>query len=320
MKYCLLSILLLAFMPFGASVYAQDWPQKPIRIIVPFGAGSADTAARLVADGLRQRFGKVVVVDNRPGAGQNVGASVLARSAPDGYTVMVTAPGPLVINQFLHSKLEFDPYAFAPILLLTTDPLVFVVNSKSKFTTLKAFLDEAKARPGKYTYASAGAGATSHMMSAVLFAMAGVDVIHIPYKGGSEAATALLAGHVDFLASSPVTAVPQIQSGAFRPLAVSATAGAPVLPGVPSVAAAGVPGYDYATWLAIVGPPGLPPELANRIASAVEEIFKSDELRRKLSTFGSQYAGGGPKRLADWIQKERVRWKLAVEASGAKAQ
>ncbi len=315
-----LLVALFALMSWSVSVAAQEWPQKQVRIIVPFGAGSADTAARLLADGLRQRYGKVVVVENRPGAGQNVGAGVLSRATPDGSTIMVTAPGPLAINQFLYSKLEFDPHAFVPITLLTTDPLVFVVNAKSPFKTLKTFLDEAKQHPGKYSYASAGAGATSHMMTAILFAMAGVDVTHVPYKGGAEAAHALLAGHVDFLASSPVSAVPQIQGGNFRPLAVSARSGAAILPGIAPAATSGVPGYDYSTWLAIVGPPGLPAELAARISSAVEDVFKSQELRSKLSTFGSQYEGGGPQRLADWIKVERVKWKASVEASGAKAQ
>lgn len=310
---------LLVLLSVNACAGAQ-WPQKPLRIIVPFGAGSADTAARLLADGLRQRYGKVVVVENRPGAGQNVGAGVLARATPDGATIMVTAPGPLVINQFLYSRLEFDPHAFAPITLLTTDPLVFVVNTKSPFRTLQAFLDEARQHPGKRSYASAGAGATSHMMTAILFAMAGVEVTHVPYKGGAEAALALLAGHVDFLASSPVSAVPQIQGGTFRPLAVSAKSGAAILPGIAPVASAGVAGYDYATWLAVVGPPLLPAGIAAQISDAVEAVFKSPELRNKLSTFGSQYEGGGPRRLADWIAAERVKWQASVEASGAKAQ
>jgi len=310
----------LALWACSAPIAAQEWPQKPVRIIVPFGAGSADTAARLLAEGLRQRYGKVVVVENRPGAGQNVGAAVLFRATPDGATIMVTAPGPLVINQFLYPKLEFDPHAFVPVILLTTDPLVFVVNSRAPFRTLQAFIDEAKRNPGKYTYASAGAGATSHMMTAILFSMAGVDVTHVPYKGGAEAAHALLAGHVDFLASSPVSAVPQIQGGTFRPLAVTAKGGAAILPGIAPAAVSGVPGYDYATWLAIVGPPNLPTDVAERIAAAVEEVFRSQELRNKLSTFGSQYEGGTPKRLAEWIRSERVKWKASVEASGAKAQ
>ena len=304
----------------SSAAESQKWPTRPVRIIVPFGAGSADTAARLLADGLRQRHGGVIVVENRPGAGQNVGAGVLARATADGTAIMVTAPGPLVINQFLYTRLEFDPYAFTPITLLTTDPLVFVVNAKSPFKTLQAFLDDARRNPGKRSYASAGVGATSHMMAAILFAMAGVDVTHVPYKGGAESALALLSGHVDFLASSPVSAVPQIQAGAFKALGVSAKAGAAILPGVAPVATSGVPGYDYATWLAVVGPPQLPAPMAQHISNAIEDVFKSQELRNKLSTFGSQYEGGGPKRLADWIKEERVKWKASVEASGTKGQ
>ena len=302
------------------SAHAADWPARPVRIIVPFGAGSADTAARLLAEGLRQRSGKVVVVENRPGAGQNIGAGVLYRATADGSTIMVTAPGPLVINQFLYPRLEFDPHAFTPVTLLTTDPLVFVVNSKSPFKSLQSFIDEAKRNPGKHSYASAGAGATSHMMTAILFAMAGVEVIHVPYKGGAEAALALLAGHVDFLASSPVSAVPQIQGGTFRPLAVSAKAEAAILPGIAPVANSGVAGYDYATWLAVVAPPNVAPAIAQQISNAIEDVFKVRELRNKLSVFGSQYEGGGPLRLANWIKDERVKWKASVEASGAKAQ
>ena len=301
-------------------VAAQDWAPKPLHIIVAFGAGSADTAARLLAEGLRQHFGLTAIVENHPGAGQNVGAALLSRAKPDGATIMVTAPGPLVINEFLYSKLEFDPRSFVPITLLTTDPLVFAVNSKSPYKTLKDFIDAAKQQPGRFTYASAGAGATSHMMSAALFRMAGVEVTHIPYKGGAEAAYALIAGQVDFLASSPVSAVPQIQSGVFRPLAVSAKSGAAILPGIAPAAIAGVPGYDYATWLAVVGPPQLPAGVATAIANAVETVFKEQKLRDTLSTYGSQYEGGGQKRLADWIRDERVRWKAAVEASGATAQ
>lgn len=313
------SFCLALMLAAGTIAHAQEWPQKPVRIIVPFGSGSADTAARLLGDGLKQRTGRVVSVENRPGAGQNVGAAALYRSAPDGYTLMVTAPGPLAINQYLYPTLEFNPQAFSPIMLLTTDPLAFVVNAKSKYTSLKSFLDEARRNPGKLSYGSAGAGATSHMMTAVLFAMAGVDVIHVPYKGGNEAATALLGSQVDFLASSPVSAVPQIQAGTFRPLAVSAARGAPVLPTIPSVHDAGVPGYDYATWLAVVAPPQLPADLGNRIAATIEEAFTED-LRKRLGTFGSVYEGGTPRRLAEWIQKERVKWKAAVDASGAKAE
>ena len=287
---------------------------------MPFGSGSADTAARLIADGLRQSLGITTIVENRPGAGQNVGASVLAHARPDGATIMVTAPGPLAINEFLYPKLDFDPAAFTPITLLTTDPLVFVVSSKSPFRTLQAFLDDARRHPNLYSYASAGAGATSHMMSAMLFRMAGVEVTHIPYKGGSEAAYALVSGQVDFLASSPVSAVPLIQSGTFVPLAVSASRGAAILPGVAPAATAGVPGYDYATWLAVVGPPQLPAVTAEKIADAIEAVFRSTDQRKALSAYGSNYEGGGPKRLASWIKDERAKWKQAVAVSGAKAE
>ena len=158
------------------------------------------------------------------------------------------------------------------------------------------------------------------MMTAILFAMAGVDVTHVPYKGGAESALALLSGHIDFLASSPVSAVPQIQGGTFRPLAVTARAGMAVLPGVAPAATAGVPGYDYATWLAVVAPPKVASATAQQIANAIEDIFKSPDLRAKLSAFGSQYEGGGPQRLANWIKDERVKWKASVEASGVKSQ
>jgi len=309
----------IAMAPVNAASITK-WPEKAVRIIVPFGAGSADAAARIIAEGIRQSTGKVVVVENRPGAGQNVGAGVLYRATPDGATLMVTAPGPLVINQFIYPKLEFDPHAFTPVMLLTTDPLVFVVNTKSPFKTLQAFIDDAKKNPRKRTYGSAGAGATSHMMTAILFAMAGVDIIHVPYKGGAESALALLSGHIDFLASSPVTAVPQIQGGTFRPLAVTAKDGMAVLPDVAPAATAGVPGYDYATWLAVIAPPKVAPATAQQVANEIEDIFKSTELRAKLSAFGSKYEGGGPKRLANWIKDERVKWKASVEASGAKSQ
>lgn len=320
MTACILASIALPSAQAAQITQVTEWPEKAARIIVPFGAGSADTAARIIADGLRQRTGKVVVVENRPGAGQNVGAGVLYRATPDGATIMVTAPGPLVINQFIYPKLEFDPHAFTPVMLLTTDPLVFVVNAKSPFKTLQAFIDDAKKNPGKRTYGSAGAGATSHMMTAILFAIAGVDVTHVPYKGGAESALALLSGHIDFLASSPVSAVPQIQGGTFRPLAVTAKAGMAVLPAVPPAATSGVPGYDYATWLAVVAPPKVTPAVAQRIADVIEEIFKSPEVRTRLSAFGSQYEGGGPQRLANWIKDERVKWKASVEAAGVKSQ
>ncbi len=309
----------MAIKPAQAAQVAE-WPEKAVRIIVPFGAGSADTAARIIAEGIRQRTGKVVVVENRPGAGQNVGAGVLYRATPDGATIMVTAPGPLVINQFIYPRLEFDPHALTPVMLLTTDPLVFVVNAMSPFKTLQSFIDEAKKNPGKRTYGSAGAGATSHMMTAILFAMAGVEVTHVPYKGGAESALALLSGHIDFLASSPVSAMPQIQGGTFRPLAVTAKTGMAVLPGVAPAATSGVPGYDYATWLAVVAPPHVAPAVAQRISDVIEDIFKSPEVRARLSAFGSQYEGGGPRRLANWIRDERVKWKASVEASSVKYQ
>ncbi|OVZ66441.1 MULTISPECIES: tripartite tricarboxylate transporter substrate binding protein [unclassified Pigmentiphaga] len=320
MRKLTLAVAIFAVL-FSNMAFSQDWPNRQtVRIIVPFTAGGVtDAVGRLLADALTQRYGKTFIVENRPGAGQNVGALALAKSAPDGYTLMVTAPGPLAINQYLYPKLEYDPQAFAPITLLSSDPLVFVVNSKSKYQSLQDFLAAARANPGKLSYGSSGVGATSHMMSAVLFAKAGVQVLHIPYKGGSEAATALMGDQIDMIAIDPVAAVPQIRGGRLRPLGISAAKGTPVLPDVPSVAAAGVPGYDYATWLALIGPPGLPPELANRIASAVEDAFKSPELQSKLAAYGSSYEGGGPKQLADWIRKEQVKWKASVEASGARA-
>ena len=252
----------IAFAVLAPGAQAQSYPDKPIRLVCPFPPGGAvDIASRAVAHELTQILGQPVTVDNRPGAGGNIGADIAAKSAPDGYTLLMTTSGIMAINPALYSKLPFDTIKdFAPVSMVVLLNNVLVVNPSLPVKSVKELIALAKARPGKLTYASSGNGTSIHLSAELFKSMTGVDMLHIPYKGSAPAITDLLGGQVDMMFDNIPSSLPQIKAGKLRALAVTGAKRSPLMPDVPTIAEAGVPGYDSYVWFGIVGPPARRPQ------------------------------------------------------------
>ncbi len=293
-------------------------PDRPIRLIVGFSAGgSTDTTARLVAQALSERLGQPVVVENRPGAGGNIAAEAAARSAPDGYTLFMATSGIMAANQALYRSLPFDSLRdFAPISLVAFVPNLIVIHPDVPARTLAEFIAHAKANPGKLNYGSAGAGTSLHLAGSLLAARAGIDMVHVPYRGGAPAATDLLAGKIQMIASPMVEVLGQVQAGRLRPLAVTTARRSSTLPDIPTVAET-LPGFEVALWNAIVGPAGMPPAAVARISHEVNQALGMPAMRAKLAEQGSEPAPNTPAEFAAFIRADIPKWAEIVRVSGA---
>jgi tripartite-type tricarboxylate transporter receptor subunit TctC len=310
--------LLLA--PIAAPALAQaDWPARPLRIIVPFPPGGVtDLLGRLVADVLSTTLRQPVQVENLAGGGTVVGARAAAAAAPDGYTLLLATSTTLAVNPALHRALPYDPIRdFAPVALLATVPFVLVVRAADGPADLDALLAEAGARPGALPYGSAGSGTPHHLGMELLASMAGVRLNHVPYRGSAAALTDLLGGRVRAMVVDLAPALPQIQSGALRPLAVTTRRPLPELPGVPTVAAAGLPGYEMGAWQGLLAPAGTPPAIIARLAEAVMGSLGTVEGRRRLEALSLVPMLEGPEGFAAFLPNEIARWAPIVRASGA---
>jgi len=300
---------------------AQDYPTRPVRVIVPFSPGGAvDGPMRLIAQELSKRWGQQVVVENKPGAGATIGTEIVAKSAPDGYTLLL-ASQTNAISATLYQKLPFDPIEdFAPITLIGREPGVLVVNPALPVKTLQEFIAYVKARPGQVDYASSGNGSGQHLFMAMLASMTGMRLSHVPYKGSGQATTDLLAGQV--MASIPGTAgmVGHIKAGKLRPLAVTGATRSPQLPDVPTVAEQGVPGYEAYVWMGLLAPKGTPQGIIDKIYRDVNDVLASNEVKSYFATAGIEIVGSTPAEFGAFYRRERAQWAKIIKETGAKAE
>ena len=302
----LLAVLVAAF-PGGA--FAQAYPSKPIRLIVPFAAGGGnDAVARLVGKRLADSLGQPVLVDNRPGAGGVVGAELAAKSAPDGYTLFLGGVGSHAINPNLHRKLPYDPVRdFAPVELLAQAPLVLVVHPSVPARDIAEFIAYARANPGRLNFASNGNGSSSQLAAVMFDTMAGVDMVHVPYKGLSPALADLLSGQVQLMFSSVVAILPHIKAGKLRGLATTGAKRLASLPELPTIAESGLPGYEASSWYGILAPAGTPRDIVARLNAELGKALDQPEVRASLIAEGAEPAGGSPEAFAAHIRSEMER-------------
>jgi tripartite-type tricarboxylate transporter receptor subunit TctC len=310
----------LLLLVLSVPAFAQDYPNRPIRLIIPFPpGGSNDVVGRMVAKQLSEKMGQQVFVDNRGGAGGTIGTEAVAKAEPDGYTLAIVSIAHAV-NPALY-KLHYDPIkSFTPISILATGPNVLVVNPESPFKTVKDLLAAAKAKPGELNYASAGVGSFQHLGAELFKLTAGVNIVHVPYKGGGPAMQDVIAGHVKIMFSSLVQTTPFIKSGQLIALGTGGAKRNPVLPDVPTIAESGVPGYVGDNWWGIVAPAGLPKPLADKIYKAVQEALKAPELQAQFEREGAATVDMSSAEFGKYIETEIVKWARVVKEGGITAQ
>jgi len=309
-----------AFLVLAPTVtFAQaDYPNHLIKIIVPAPPGPLlDVLPRIVAEKLAIRWGQPVIIENRPGFAQNLGAEVVSRADPDGYTLLFTPPGPLVISQFLYNKLAFDPVALVPITMLVTLPAVIVVNPNVPVSTMQEFIAYAKANPSKFTYGSPGAGSTPQLAMEKLQNAAGIRLIHVPYQGSAPAESDLLAGHIDMMLDNLGNVVPHLKDGGLKVLAVTTEARLPDMPNVPAVSEL-LPGYVHQDWFAYMAPPNTPSPIVAKLAQAIADTLKLPDVAKRLDDFVVTPVGNSPAEAAVVIERDRERWRQVIAESGIK--
>ncbi|BDB29816.1 tripartite tricarboxylate transporter substrate binding protein (plasmid) [Cupriavidus sp. P-10] len=297
------------------------WPDHPIRWIVPFPAGGAmDNIARTLGEDMSRTLGQAIVVENRPGAGGNIGAELVARAPADGYTMIIVANG-MAVNPALYGKLSYDPVKdFAPVSLLAVVPNVLVASkAKTPAKTVAEVVANAKARPSKYTYASAGNGTSIHLAGELFTSMAGVDLLHVPYKGSGPAMTDLLGGQVDYMFDSITSAKPHIDSGKLTAIAVTTSKRSTALPNVPTVAESGLAGYELSPWFAAFVPAKTPQPVIESLNRAMLEALKKPEVQKRLALIGAEPIGSTPSALRDHLAKESQKWGVLIRERGIRA-
>jgi tripartite-type tricarboxylate transporter receptor subunit TctC len=307
---------------FAWSASAQSYPNKPIRIVAPFPPGGVvDVLARGIAPELQAALGQQVIVDNKPGAGGNVGADLVAKAEPDGHTLLLAPAGILTINEFLYAKMPFDPAtAFAPITVVGDMPNIVVVHPKTGLTTLQGLIDKAKAEPGKLDFGSAGNGTTTHLAMVLLQEAAKIKLAHVPYKGAAPAVQDLVAGQIDGLVDNPPLVLGHIRSGAIRALAWAAPQRMAILPDVPTAAEAGLPGFQSSSWFALVAPAGTPKEIVGRLNAETVKVLRAPKMVETFAGRGVRLVGNSVEEFTAFIPKERARWGEVVKVAGVKIE
>jgi len=305
----------------GGAQAQQDYPAKPIRIVVPSSpGGGTDILARQIAQKLTERWGQQVVVENRPGAGQMIGIELVARAAPDGYTLALTA-SPLALNTVLYKKVPYDPIRdFAPISQIAALPNMVVTHPALPVRTMRELIALAKARPGQLVYASSGIGTGPHLAMELLLSITGAKMEHVPYKGTNPGMIDTMAGQVQVLMSTLLPPLPHIRSGRLRPLAITGAKRVVSLPDVPTVAESGVPGYEVMQWYGFVAPAHTPREVIVKLHAEISNILKSAEVRDKLAADGAEAVGSTPEQFAAFIQSEIDKWTKVVKTAGIRVE
>jgi tripartite-type tricarboxylate transporter receptor subunit TctC len=315
------SLVALACLCLPPAAHAQDWPSRPVRLVNPFSAGSAvDVVARLIAGRISQNTNAQFIVENRTGASGNIGTEVVARAKPDGDTFLVGSPGTMAINPWLFKSLPYDAEKdFTAVSVLVTFPQVLVVNPKLPVNSVADLLAWVKAQQGKANFASSGQGSTSHLVMELIRAEAKLDMTHVPYRGGSPAIQAVIAGDVQVAVEGLPSLPGHLAAGTVRPLAVTSEKRSPALPQVPALSET-YPGFDASAWVILFAPTGTPTAIVNRMASEVKKALAAPEVLERLEKMGATAAGTEPAETAAFHRRELAKFKRAVEISGARAE
>ncbi len=314
MKFLYLSKLVaVCAVLVAVSAVAADFPSRPIRMIVPFPAGgTADVLPRIVAERLRASFPNGVIVENRPGAGGNIGAEVVANAERDGHTILVSPPGPIAINQNLYPKLSYDPKKWVPVTILATVPNVLAVSQKLPVKNVKEFIAYVKANPGKVSYASQGNGSTSHLTASLFQSITGAQMVHVPYKGTAPALTDLAGGQIDVFFDNLSSSISLHKSERIRILAIADTKRSPVLPNVPTFSESGLPNMQAVTWFGVVAPEGTPQKTVQQLQAAIADVLKPQDVRQKFAEQGAEAVGNRSDEMARFVGLEVARWSKVI--------
>lgn len=320
----LLAVTLLTASSVSSLALAQganDWPNQPVRIVVPFQAGSAtDLISRQIGIGLGKEYGQTFVVENRPGAAAMIGSEAAARAPGDGYTLLMSGPASMVTNRFLYKKMSYDPDAFEKVAVVAITPNILLSSPSLPFRTLPEMVAYAKANPGKLSYASFGTGTTSHIAGEMLKAMAGIDIVHVPYKGAGEAIPALLSGQVSMYFDTIMTGLPFVKSGKLRALGMSTAKRSPMAPEIPTIAEQGYAGYDIAPWYGIVASKGTPRDVVTKLNVSINKLLKDPTFRERLAATGAEPRGGSTSDFEAMVGAEIPRTEKLVKQSGVTLQ
>lgn len=310
------------FWPWSGFAPAQGYPAKPVRLLVGFPPGGpVDTVARIFAPKLHEGLAQPVLIDNRPGAAAIIAADLVAKAPPDGYTLGVITASVLTVHPHLYPKLPFQPMRdFAPISILATAPLVLAVHPSLPARSIKELVALAKARPGALNYASSGGGGAPHLAGELFKSMARVDIAHIPYKGIPPALTDVVSGQVSILFSNTVSVLPHVQAGKLRALGVTTSKRALAAPNVPTIAEAGLPGFETSTWQALMAPTGTPAAVLARLHAEAARAAKQEDVKERLMRDGSEAVGNAPGELAELIKSETLRWGRLVKEAGIRVE
>jgi len=321
-RFFLAMIGLIGFFNTGTAQAQSNYPNKPINFIVPYGAGGgADSRSRQIAQKMSVILQQPIIVDNKPGAGGNIGTEYISRATPDGYTIGMGNFAPMAVNKTLFGNLRYDPETdLTPIVLIEKGPLVLVVNPNSSYKTVQDIVAAAKAKPGVLTFSSGGIGG-SHQLSAELFEQnAGIDMIHVPYKSGSAGLTDLMAGNVTMMFDQMYSAMPSIKADKLRPIAITSKKRSPLLPNVPTFAENGYPKVEVLNWQGLIAPKGTPKAIIDKLNAAANEALKDPQLRELMLSQGNEIGGGSPAEFTALIKSESVKWSAVVKTANIKPE
>ncbi len=306
----------------SAVAVAQDYPNKPIRIIVPFPPGGAtDIPARLIAPKLTEALGQPVVIENRAGAGGIIGVEMVAKAAPDGYTLLMATNADFAMTPYIYPKLPYDPFkAFTPISVVVESPMLLVVPASSPYNTLADIIAAAKAKPGTVSYSTAGTGSTSHVLTEMLASDVGVQLLHVPYKGGAPAAAAIATGEVAMGLHNLGSSLNYVKGGKAKSIAVTSAKRHPSFPEWPTASEAGVPGYNATIWIGMAAPAGTPIEIVNRMSTEVARAVRSPDLRERFTAIGNDPLGTTPEEAAARIKQESARYSVVIKQANIRSE